>query len=988
MRPAIRSARPIAASAAFLLLTAGAAALPVDFTRQTIDATPGQSPQDIIASDFDNDGDTDLFVALGGRGTVVFVNDGGAPPVFSEQPIDLDPDNGGPLTPAIASPLRLAVGNIDNFDRLDVAVINAAGDVGLFTASPPINWAFLDLGNIGANGRIAIANLDGDDDGDVIAIDQVADEVLWFENGAPFGFQPRQSIAAVTNPESLAVGDFDFDGDQDIVVTTTRQAAILFRNDGPGAGLPPIFTEVPLASGIGAGVADMTFADIDDDGDSDIVYAWTSGWRMLRNDSGVFNQQDIPDSLITGSPLRVGVADIDGDGDLDLFGTGTASGSDVALWWDNDGSAPPVFTERGIPMPIDFMVAVDAADLDDDGWLDLVASGEFDDTIAWWTNDTVSQSIGWAVTSGDFQNSENWTALEVPRSGDDVSILGNSTLSFLADAASSDLIVSDGDVMLNLAGQKWNLATRSDSILSVGGASFSNLDIDGGEIIARNLLIDGTNADATTFVTNGATLRLASRGLIELFPLVTRGNPRGFGAGLIVDSASTLIDSGDGEIVLPQNTTLSIESNALVEVREISGQGTVDILGGADLFFPDRFHPVIFDGDIFISGAGSSLFAASDLATSSFNAIALFNAADATFFDADIAFAQLDDSTLAGFGVLTIDDLDLLTGGDVSGGTLNVSDLDMNNSAIDVGDGVIGQGVAIDSSLSYSSDLSVTGGSLELADSSLSVGDTLTVDGGSLFTTLFVSPPNIMAPSVRLEGMASINIPEGALIASRDITVAGGFITSSNIRVTGNPFIVKNGIGTRRLNIRAGASASPSSFYLQDADSILSIELSDDPAPFPILLNVKIPSTAFLGGTLEVTRAPGFNPAVGERIDLIVSNTLSGNFDVVVLPGFGDNRVLRPVITDFTSRGEDGERGVGMSYSVIVETAATVTDYDPSNPAPLSTGTPTDVAIADFNQDSFPDFVVSLDRGPSMPGAVEVLFNAGNTLPGQWGGVA
>ncbi|MEC9372783.1 MAG: FG-GAP-like repeat-containing protein, partial [Planctomycetota bacterium] len=763
---------------------------------------------------------------------------------------------------------------------------STSGDIGLFLASPPINWAYLDLGNIGSGVRVAIANLDGDEDGDVIAIGEPNDRLVWFENNAPFGFEPLQVIdedpdgggpmtAAVVNPISFEAIDFDFDDDIDILVAGLDGDFVLFRNDGPGFGLPPTFTPVTLASSLTGIPTELAVADIDDDGDSDVFYANATGrWRWIRNDAGMFTAFDLPVAATVFFSLNIGVADIDVDGDLDVYGTGFGGASEELFrWWDNNGANPPSFTERLVPMPLLRMFAAAAGDFDDDGWIDLAAAGLNDDTVSWWRNDTFSSSIGWSVMNGDFQNLGSWDILAIPRSGDVANIsVDGAVVSFLADAATSHVSVVNADVTLDLAGSCWDVARRSDSTFtfSAGAGNMPTLNIDGGELIARNFDVDPMNTSASAIVTNAATLRLAPRGLVRIAPNLPTS-----GATLTIEDSSNLIDSGDGAIHIFPDSLLSIETNAGVEVREVIGEGSIHITGGGSLFFPDRFYPVTFEGDILLSGPGSSMFASSDLAVTTIFQVETENFAQALFVDADIAVASVFSSRISGIGVLNIDDFTGFSLGELDGGTLNVLNLDVDTCTVDFNTGTISGGIASDSNLDFANDLLIDG-SFALPGSNLTVGDVLTVTST---VTLSGGDGSAFVDCAELDinSLGGVNVVSGNLVARREINVGLASLTAPSIELTAAPLSSMAAVAAPRLNLSAGAALLPANSLSINTEAILSIEATQAFKSPPIFLNIKTPSTVNLGGTLEVTRAPDFNPAIGERIDLIVANSISGN---------------------------------------------------------------------------------------------------------------
>ncbi len=133
----------------------------------------------------------------------------------------------------------------------------------------------------------------------------------------------------------------------------------------------------------------VTSADFDGDGDIDIVGAAFQSdiFSLYRNDgTGNFTQETIDNSATFSNGARFVIAfDLDEDGDIDVLAT--ASTADIYLWFENDGSG--IFT----PHIIDGSAlaseayAIDAADFNNDGTMDIVGGANAGDALAVFSND-------------------------------------------------------------------------------------------------------------------------------------------------------------------------------------------------------------------------------------------------------------------------------------------------------------------------------------------------------------------------------------------------------------------------------------------------------------------------------------------------------------------------------------------------------------------------------------------------------------------------
>jgi VCBS repeat-containing protein len=130
---------------------------------------------------------------------------------------------------------------------------------------------------------------------------------------------PAQSIA-LTGATAAAAGDFDGDGFDDLAVATaSAQGLVLFSNIvDPANPSRRLFAAPPSALG-GEGLAtDVAVADLDRDGDLDIVTATSSGApnRAFLNASGSFTSVSLGDPTVDSHAVAVG--DINGDAFVDL----------------------------------------------------------------------------------------------------------------------------------------------------------------------------------------------------------------------------------------------------------------------------------------------------------------------------------------------------------------------------------------------------------------------------------------------------------------------------------------------------------------------------------------------------------------------------------------------------------------------------------------------------------------------------------------------
>ena len=151
---------------------------------------------------------------------------------------------------------------------------------------------------------------------------------------------------------SIAFADVDGDNDQDVLITGRSDAGFsskLYTNDGSGS-----FTEVMGTPFQGVNESSIAFVDVDGDNDQDVLISghevaspvYVPMSRLYIND-GFGNFTEMPDTAFDGvRDASIAFADVDGDGDQDVLITGSGSTNGTGLiskLYTNDGSGN--FTE-------------------------------------------------------------------------------------------------------------------------------------------------------------------------------------------------------------------------------------------------------------------------------------------------------------------------------------------------------------------------------------------------------------------------------------------------------------------------------------------------------------------------------------------------------------------------------------------------------------------------------------------------------------------
>ena len=229
--------------------------------------------------------------------------------------------------------------------------------------------------------------------------------------------------------ESVAWGDYDNDGDEDLYLTGDGRNR-LFRNDGGGD-----FTDVTDTARVGNSRFSVgtAFGDLDNDGDLDLyVVNFNDGLDVLyRNDGpvgpgGAYRFTDITTAAGTTterSSRGMAFVDYDRDGLLDIFVL--AIGPNIL--YHNEGGLRfrNVAGTLGVAQS-DQGVGVVAVDIDDNGWPDLFTGNRSNDRSNLYLNDggeftdiatsagITKRGLGMGVTAFDADNDLDidlyWTA--------------------------------------------------------------------------------------------------------------------------------------------------------------------------------------------------------------------------------------------------------------------------------------------------------------------------------------------------------------------------------------------------------------------------------------------------------------------------------------------------------------------------------------------------------------------------------------------------
>ena len=358
-----------------MLVTAMALAALAPSARAAVNFAPAQSyaasgPWYIGASDLNGDGVADLATASAGTNNVSALLGNGDGTLQS------------PRTTGAAQALEaIATGDLNGDGRGDVVVPEngAPAKARVFLSNADGTFAAGVAYNVAGTSPqdVAVGNLNGDSSPDIVVADGDSANVSVLLNAGDrtgaFGPVTNYPALAGTQPQGVAIADFNRDGSSDVAVAATaggaNEGVTVLGGNGAGAlGAPATPPRAP-------GVDKIVTGDLNSDGYVDVAGTNTMNGAVtvIRNSASGLQ----PDDAVTGGPGgtsgQPAIGDLDANGSLDLAVPyqGGSQPDTVAVLL---GSGGATFSYSSFEPVGGFPREVAVADLNRDGNPDLASS--------------------------------------------------------------------------------------------------------------------------------------------------------------------------------------------------------------------------------------------------------------------------------------------------------------------------------------------------------------------------------------------------------------------------------------------------------------------------------------------------------------------------------------------------------------------------------------------------------------------------------------
>ena len=273
-------------------------------------------------------------------------------------------------------------------------------------------------GDFDGAGRVFFADVNGDGYMDVLGAAFWADEITWWENvdGSGTSWTEYTVDGDFDGAHSVYSADVNGDGYMDVLGAASGADDITWWENVDGSGTS--WSEHTI-DGDYDWAWSVYSADVNGDGYMDVLGAATETnvitWWENMDGSGTSWTEHTVDWDFNGA-FSVYSEDVNGDGYMDVLGA--ACWADEITWWENMDGSGTSWTEHTIDGDFDGAKSVYSADVNGDGYMDVLGAAADYDDITWWEN-VDGSGTSWTehTVDGDFDGATSVYTADVNGDG-------------------------------------------------------------------------------------------------------------------------------------------------------------------------------------------------------------------------------------------------------------------------------------------------------------------------------------------------------------------------------------------------------------------------------------------------------------------------------------------------------------------------------------------------------------------------------------------
>ena len=245
--------------------------------------------------------------------------------------------------------------------------------------------------------RVAIADLDGDGNQDIVVTNYESNTISIYRNKSTDNnlslnsFSPKVDITTGSNPENLKINDIDLDGKLDLIIVNLSSSTFsIIKNNSVSGSLSVNDFQQKVDFTTNAHPMDLVVCDLDNDGKPDIATA-NSGSTQISifkniSQNGLISSSSFSSKVdIEIGKKQYGIAssDLDGDGKIDLAITNDTNKVSVI----RNVASTGIISSFSFESKIDYTVGsgptgIKVGDLNDDNKPEIIVANHYSNCIS------------------------------------------------------------------------------------------------------------------------------------------------------------------------------------------------------------------------------------------------------------------------------------------------------------------------------------------------------------------------------------------------------------------------------------------------------------------------------------------------------------------------------------------------------------------------------------------------------------------------------